>query len=240
MICNVVTNTRPYFVHACGKLEFCPTYPSILDYCKPTPSRPDPRITIITFRNRAGIGHCGKDLETFERNLRDWGIPCIVLGLGLEDWKNRLKLSLLSEFLPQVKTRYILVADSSDVAMVRPLDGLVEEFESLGVGAVFNGERNLWPPDLAEDLRHFEERIAGIREFPRLNAGLWMATTDFARAILYKWQEVPLFTAMEGSEQIYYKTIYPLFYPSLIVDHGCRLFQNLNRVPWEMFTCTCI
>lgn len=198
---------------------------------RPRPTVLGDDLSVITFRDGAGLGHFGKDLLTFEDSLRCWGLGCTVLGVGVSGWTNRMKVPLLRAHLPSVSSSYVLVCDSADVVLARPLGGIVGDFVGFGAGAVFNGERLSWPFDPVA--AGFEESVCGGGDYPHLNAGVWMARTDFAMEVLGEWGRVPL--PAGGSEQAFYKAVYRLFHPRIRVDHTCRLFQNLNRV-YERFT----
>lgn len=228
MIYNKITGTRPYLAHAPGKLEHIPFWEVMLKLSSTfrVPLSVDEDLSIITFNNGLST-HNTKPLGLFE----SFGVPCDVLGNGIYPWVNKVKLELLSVKLKELKTTCVLVADSSDVFILRKLVGLVKRFESFNCGAVFNAEKIVWPPDLDSEYVLFENRI---HSNCYLNAGLWIARTDFACKVVDYALNLNPNTAHSGSEQVYYKNCYKWFYPQMQVDVNCNLFQGLNRVDDEL------
>ena len=222
---NLKNNTKPYFAHAPGKPEFLPTWPLVKNYSLNnfTQTKTPKNITITTF-NSCGNGYNNKELGTFEKSLEKCGCTYTVLNHS-GTWTNIKKIDLLKDFLPQIKTKYILVSDSSDVVILRNLEKFVEEFLKFKKHAVFNAEKQIWPPDLDNSIVKFEEK-----KHPGhyLNAGLWFGETKFAKEIL----DFPIPKA-EGmycnSEQRFYKNIYFNFENEIGIDIECKLFQGLNR-----------
>lgn len=213
MITNKITGTKPFFVHAPGKLEFCPCWTIALQL-KPfrIKSTNHNDITVITFNN--GYAFDGKQPGSLEDSLRDSQVPFNILGESIINWRNNLKIELLHEFLPSVKTKYVLISDSSDVLLVGDFDSFFQKFSASGIKCCFNAEKMNWPPDMAI--------------LPNLNAGLWVAETTFAKELINLAKEANPPTQYKNSEQAYYKIACSEL--NVMVDINCTFFQGLNRV----------
>lgn len=227
---NLKYDTRPYFAHAPGRKEFIPTWQIIKNYalknsfCTKTPKD----MTIITFNSSENgydeNGYNEKILGTFEKSLDRCGCEYTVLR-SLGKWKNINKIHLLKNFLPSIKTKYILVSDSSDVVILRGLETFIEDFNKFNKKAIFNAEKIIWPPDLDSSIKKFEEKKHSGHY---LNAGLWVGELEFAKKILAS--SVPLKIGQyENSEQRFYKHAYKNFNNQMGIDIKCELFQGLNR-----------
>lgn len=227
---NLIYNTYPRFVHASGRPQFLPLWQTIkyIDFQFKT-SCPDD-LTIVTYNN-GPEGYNGKTNGLFEQSLHRAGVDNFhVLGEGVKAWMNKLKISLLEQFIKHVKTEYILSSDSSDVLLIRGLEGLVDDFRTFNCEMVFNGEKNIWPTDLSQVIVDFEKRVAGDSVFPFLNAGLWIARTEFVRSKIGEIKRYTFQTKHLLSEQIHYKQFYFNYHPQVQVDFRCKMFQNVNRV----------
>ena len=229
MIFNNLYRTSPKFVHASGRPEFLPLWETIKAIRPIFHSSCPSNLTIVTYNN-GPTGYNGKTNGLFEQSLERAGIQnFVVLGNGIKKWMNKLKIQLLQSFLPQITTKYVLSSDSSDVLLVRPLNGITEDFDKFNCQMLFNAEKNIWPTDLPADIVKFErDRTASI--FPFLNAGLWIARTEFLLQHLHELNDYKFETKHTMSEQIYYKYFYLNYSADIRVDCECKLFQNINRV----------
>jgi len=231
---NLIYNTHPRFTHASGRPQFLPLWQSIksIDFQFKTVCPCD--LTIVTYNN-GPLGYNGKTNGTFEQSLLRAGIDNFhVLGKGITSWINKLKIPLLELFLQDLKTEYILSSDSSDVLLVRGLEGIIDDFRDFNCEMIFNGEKNIWPIDLSGTIIEFEKRAAGDSLFPFLNAGLWIAKTDFIKSKITEIKNYTFQTKHVFSEQIYYKQFYFNHHPLVQVDFKCKIFQNINRVGREI------
>src|SRR5690348_11828376 len=125
---NKLYNTNPKFIHASGKPEFLPLWDKIKakDFNLSTKIPND--LTIVTFNN--GGSYNDKKSGTFEKSLIKAGITQFtVLGSGIKNWMNKLKIQLLTNAIKTIKTNYILSSDSSDVLLVDDLTDIIEQFE---------------------------------------------------------------------------------------------------------------
>jgi len=229
LIHNTLFDTHPMLVHAAGKPDHLPLWPSILEAAEEwrIETRPDPHLTIITFNNGGALDQAHKRLGLFEESLRRNGVEEIaVLGGAIADWRHNLKINLLADYLTTAAVKeYVLVADSADVILANDLEPLVQRFAAFGCRALFNAERKHYPADLPP----FDEEVAPGEFFPCLNSGLWIAETAFARQLARYCAELTV-EKHKKCDQTRYKFAYRHFYPQMRVDHHCQLFQNLNRV----------
>lgn len=236
MVYNRIFNTYPMLVHGCGKHHHSPMFNTIKmlnSNCVWNHSACDD-FTIVTFRN--GRTYNDKDAHTFENSVANAGLSCHVLGQDVSVWRNKLKIPLLKQELQNINTKYVLISDGADVLVVNDLRRLVAEYLSFGCRAVFNAEKNTWPPDLSEDIIAFERAVSINEEFQFLNAGLWITDKAFLAEILDYCLSIEVDTEYQGSEQIYYKYCYKHFHPQIQIDSECRLFQNLYGVDSSMLS----
>jgi hypothetical protein len=228
LIYNKINNSFPIIAHAPGKLEFIPLWDVMLNMALNAvlPVAPPRETTVITFNNGASYtGH--KPLGILEAQLDRYGIPYICAGFGISPWQNKIKVRLLLECLDKVTTRNVLVSDSSDVFILDSLDKLEQKFEDFGSEAVFNAEKILWPPDLPDEIGKFTK---SLHDYLNLNAGLWMGRVNFAKEIAANCLTITPDTKYYKSEQALYQYCYMKYYPRMLVDYNCQMFQGLNRV----------
>lgn len=229
LIENTLFRTHPALVHASGKLEHLPLWPSVLQAAETwkIDGRLDPNVTVITFNNGGSFHQRGKRLGLLEDSFRRSGLTdIIVLGRGTTDWKNSYKIQLLLDYLNGGSARaYVLVVDSADVILANDLGPLIDRFRTFECRALFNAERRHWPADLPP----FDEQSAKGEYFPCLNSGVWVAETAFARELAAYCAGLAV-PKHKKSDQVRYKMAYRQFYPTMRVDHRCALFQNINRV----------
>lgn len=226
MIRNKIHRTRPMFVHAPGKMQYIPLWETIRDLSLSFPvkaSKPK-ELTIVTFNN--GKGHGVKGIDALESSLKAAGVEFVVLGKDVINWKNRIKVNLLNEFVEKVDTEYLLVSDSSDVVIVRDISSIVSDFLEFKCDALFNAEKMIWPLNLDVDIINFERSLHASLF---LNAGLWIGKTRFAKEITDHILKTEI-GDKSNSEQVCYKYCYREYHPRMQVDFNYRLFQGINRV----------
>lgn len=228
MIYNCITGSQPIFVHAPGRPEYTPLWPAVksLSLMMPPRSYNLDNLTIATINN-GGIAQNNKILGTFEKSLDLSGLSYEVLGSNVKQWQNKMKISLMYDFIKKVNTPYVLFSDSSDVILIRPINDLIKKFKSLNCKACFNAEKVNWPLDLPKNIIQFEK---SLHPYLFLNAGLWIAESSFAKILIEECMIINPRTSHIESEQVYYKFCYSKFYPDIKVDFDSILFQGLNRV----------
>jgi len=235
LIHNRLFDTYPMLVHAAGKAEQLPLWPSIVCAAEQwrIDTRLDPNLSVVTFNNGGSLNQPYKRLGLFEASLRRNGIDDVaVLGQSVTEWRHNLKVNLLLEYLNTAAVKdYVLVADSADVILANDIEPLVERFRTFGCRALFNAERRNYPRDLPS----FEEEVATGEFFPFLNSGIWLADTAFARDLTDYCARLKV-EKHKKCDQTRYKMAFRHFYPAIRVDHCCLLFQNINRVEGDVVT----
>lgn len=227
MIFNKIFQQTPILAHAPGKIEFIPLWHEINNNSKieKFECKKQDDLTIVTFNN--GNYHNNKPTGTFEFCMSRNNLQYFVLGENIKNWKNKNKIDLLSDFINKIETKYILVADSSDVFLVNSTDTLIDKFLSFNCNCVFNAEKIIWPPDMPKQIENFENSLFKNNY---LNAGLWIGKIEFIKTLLKFLKTIKVKTTYKNSEQIYYKYAYLNFYPEIKVDFTSCIFQGLNRV----------
>ena len=89
-------------VHAAGKAEQLPLWPSIVCAAEQwrIDTRLDPNLSVVTFNNGGSLNQPYKRLGLFEASLRRNGIDDVaVLGQSVTEWRHNLKVNLLLEYL---------------------------------------------------------------------------------------------------------------------------------------------
>lgn len=228
MIHNRVFNTYPIFAHAPGRIQYIPLWSDMLAHDNRFQFRCQPLdcLEIVTFNNGSKGGYNNKPLGLFEKSLSKRGLAASVLGENVIPWKNCLKLPLLVNHLKLLDKPYVLIADSSDVILCKKIDDIIERFERFECDALFNGEKISWPV-LPYHLSKFEP---SLHPDCYLNAGLWLARTEFALELATAARDAWVPDNLAHSEQVHFKYVYPQFYPRMQVDSRCEIFQGMNRV----------
>ncbi len=223
MIYNKKTNTIPILVHMPGKIDFIPNW-NKFSKCNLTFKHSMPKnLTIITFGNNK---HFSNKFNLFEKCLLNNSINYLKLGINVKTWNNSIKINLIYDNLKNIKTKYVLFADNSDVVLVNKIDNIIELFKTFKCKALFNSELIFYPKMVEKNIFDFEAKLV---ENSFLNAGLWIAELDFVESMLIDLIEMKKNYFTE-SEQYYYKKIYFEKFPLIQVDHNSVIFQGLNRV----------
>lgn len=235
MICLENKNT-PYFCHAPGRMELNFQWNDFLFYSKINPlyTKKPEDLTIVTFMSSGKeIGYNSKRLQTFGNSLKRSNCEYATL-ISEGVWNNTKKIKLLKDHSKKIDTKYTLVADSSDVLLLRKLDHLIKDFESFNRKAVFNSEKqNRWPPDLDPEVVEYENTL-NTKMF--LNAGLWMTETDFLAELLSNpMPKVKSSSRHLYSEQRFYKHALLKYKKEIGVDFNNKLFVGLNRNEEKIF-----
>lgn len=228
MIRNTLSNTTPRLVHAPGDLDFSIHWEPIsrrLSAQTPSNNVQPADLSICTWNAGNGYKHLGQ----FESSLSKFGYKCDVLTAGR--WtSNRIKIQLTVDYLKTVTTPYVLGADSSDVLLIRSLDGIIDDFLEFKCNILFNAEIRFWPPGKLEHVKRFEDSLPGHDVLPRyLNAGLWIGDTEYCLEFFTTVLAISeVLYLMPASEQVCVKYVYPDVYPKVQIDRSSKIFQNLN------------
>jgi hypothetical protein len=226
---NTVCGTEPVIVHAHGHHQHKPHWQPIRAAFFQQPRRAIghvPDLTIITCNN----GHAAMGL--LERGLDHLGIPYRVGGAGVAPWLNsRDKPRAIVELLAAVETPYVLYADSRDALVLDDPDVLVARFkEYFKAALVFSADRMNWPP--VRRFQRFEDALAASQpgDFRYLNGGVWIGRTEFCRTFFAEACRTPPLAQAPESEQGILRELLQRHHPRVVLDHRCRLFQNIGFV----------
>ncbi len=229
MLINLCFQTEPIIVHAQGFHAHKPHWQPIKEWFFATPRQslgPIEDLTIITFNN----GH--EAMGVLERCLDHLGVPCVVLGAGIQDWVNsRHKPRLILEAARKISTRYIMGLDSRDVLVLDDPKIALERFKSrFKCRLLLAGDRLNWPN--LKEFKQFEDSIleALASDFRYLNGGTWIGETEFVgRFFEEAVQTEPVKEAPE-SEQGILKKLFPRHHPEVQLDYRCQIFQAIGFV----------
>ena len=172
------------------------------------------------------------------------------------EWTGKVTKTL--EYLKYVETPYVMGLDALDVIPSTDEGNLweeaIEHFKKKNVDILFNAEKSSWPDmgfgtSLSENhplifrlkkCLEIENKVYGDMmgsEYKHLNTGCWIAKTD---AMINFYKDVNnLIQNYEheikgenyfGGEQGFVRALSPEYYPKLIIDHKCQIFQTLVNV----------
>ncbi|MAH48540.1 hypothetical protein CMI37_22125 [Candidatus Pacearchaeota archaeon] len=168
----------------------------------------------------------GERTTTLEKTLKYFKVPYVMKGRGTQGWRNTMKAGLLADYLPNISTKYTMGIDSHDVCLLKDANGIIDTFEehfSEGCDMLFNGELVSYPTN--PELAAFEREAYGKESpFCYLNSGVWIAKTDFLKAVIE--DILTLRSSRPRSDQEIYRKLHKKYYPKIKVDHKCKLFQT--------------
>lgn len=193
-----------------------------------------------------------------EKSLDRLGIPYIVLGRHIKEWKHRYKITLLNEVMGTIKTPYLMGFDSFDVLVLRDPEEAIAEFEKMSCEIVFNAEPHFWPDCgknaqtgkgyIEQEWKAFEESV-GERPWRFLNSGVWMGRTEYCKFYFSEAEkerervlaclkdgrlpayEKNQFQKIEDSDQVIFHSLFRRFYPKIKIDSRNRIFFNVVALP---------
>lgn len=219
-IYNNITNTYPVLVHNNGHVENklyqsinWPVSCSDLEDC-----------TVLTWNNTNSPGD-------FEKSLIRSHIPFRVLAKNVEKWNNIDKPKYVLK--ENIKSKYIICADSFDVKVTGDLAKCIERLKQTGCRAIYASENNFSPIDLSlcDTIKWYRSNF-GPRRF--LNGGMMVAETEFAVKLFKRFEELKERIITVYEQRILHEIIVE-FYPDMIIDSNCNIFQCLfNTKPGEI------
>jgi hypothetical protein len=237
MIKNILYNTYPLILHAPGKNQRSSNnkWHKLVEKCLenliPTVDCSD--LTIITWNN--------KNKGLFEESLDLLKLNYKVLGKGIEDWNNILKMSLAKEALSNIETKWTMGVDSFDAMLLGSPNVVLENFKKKKCKLLFNANTVSFPKN--KEWNEFEKRKYGDVRYGFVNAGAWIGETKFCRdffedvlndlevnekAIL----EVAHHLRNQEQPQIKYQ-IFKKNIQGIGVDSDCSIFQLVrNKIPY--------
>jgi hypothetical protein len=222
-----VNATRPVVMHGSGGSRRSPQWGRMLaaeERLRFAP--PPPEVSVVTWSNydeptllerqfnRIGAQH--RVLRVVKAFNRKTGAPDFY-----RIWGDKLRT--LREAIPGIRTPYVMGLDSVDVLVSGYLGDPIRLMKDFYPSArmVFGGERLPWPANAAVTKSELEMSHGW---YPYLNAGCWVAVTDFLRELLAKFPD-----RTDGDEQAYWKDVYIARFPAVRVDCGAVAFANLNE-----------
>ena len=199
------------------------------------------------------LSHNYRNKPILEKNLQYLGIEeYTVLGRDLDLWDHRQTVLMMLEHLQQHSSKpYILYLDAADILICDDPSKLLERFKrEFSCKVLFNAEKKSYPWIASVKTKQSEEenrRIRMIEDFERghypapfvyLNSGAFIGERKFLIEVLKKCLEcVPLFETKDCiySNQILYREVHRLFYPKVMIDAECRIFQTMVGIRFEEF-----
>lgn len=148
---------------------------------------------------------------------------------GTYDWNNRFKIKFLLDTLKTVKTKYCLILDSLDVAIVSDLIDIVSVYKSYGVQTLYNGTTAEFPDVTIEEIPNRVERFGPYSFF---NAGCCVGTTESLIQIYTEANEIVESTNLDedehaNSEQYFMRKVFANHLEDNLIgiDWQCKIFQ---------------
>jgi hypothetical protein len=229
MVVNLLFGTTPVVIHAQGSHGYKPYWRPIKERFFASPPRrlgPVPDLTILTWNN----GH--EAMGILERSLEHLGVPCLVLGHGVEHWVNsRDKPRLTRDALGEIETGYVMGVDSRDAIFVEDPRLVLERFRAeFDCELVFSADRMNWPN--RADFKRFEDSLPGAAasDFRYLNSGAWVGRTAFCREFFAAAVETPPAAEAPEADQGILKQLFQTFHPRVQLDYRSSMFLNIGFV----------
>lgn len=250
---NTVTNKWPLFTHGNGPSSDNDLYKRIEKSAKinKIEHRVPNELTVITW----SIPDEKSILEELMKNMNA-ELNIIPFTRPFE-WTGKVTKTL--EYLKYVETEYVMGLDALDVIPSTDEGNLWEEtlqhFKNKDVDILFNAEKSSWPDigfgtSLPEEhplifrLNKSLEIENGVygdmmgSEYKYLNTGCWIAKTDAmikfyedVNALIQNYKHEIDGEGYFGGEQGFVRALVPDYYPKLLIDHDCTIFQTLVDVP---------
>lgn len=168
-----------------------------------------------------------KEKGSGPRSLDYFGIPYRILGSKVDKWSNSLKIKFLNDELSNIKTKYFMLLDSSDIFVINDLSQLLSRFEALNCQMLLNAGQNLWPYwlDVMKEYQTFCDQVGDEMKTDHryVNTGAIIAETEFYKDIAktFDVNEAPL----SGDDQSAFYPLYKQHYPRIKLDYHCNIFQ---------------
>ena len=225
---NDRAKSYPVIYHAPGMARQFPQWLRLVDTMHGKPAGLSDELSLITWCDNPEITMVG-------RSLAKWGCKPAVLGQHLgSHWANTHKIRLTVEYLQNCKTPYVMGLDAFDVILTAHPHEALRRFKLLGSKLMYNASLRRWPArtKVLHDCDVFEQSLPG--PYRHLNAGCWIAETDYAlnfyanvlATLDTKAGEFP--ERIRLNEQPYVKyCAFPGSSPAVSVDTGCHIFQHM-------------
>ncbi len=193
-----------------------------------------PDVTLMTWNSGERTARPDKPCGIFERSLQRLGIEPLVLGRGKTNWKNLDKFALTAEALANVKTPYVIGADSCDVIFFDDPQIAVDRFRRhFTCDLLFNSTGSTCWPQLPEFVK-FQSSLpmAAVAQGRHwINSGLFIGRTEFCREYFRALSTRPAIMPFSESDQAIVMQTWPEWYPRVQADYLSLLFQWFNEEP---------
>ena len=180
-------------------------------------------LTIFMINNLKEKGSAARSLDYFN-------FPYTVVGKDIVKFTFYKKYQEITNFIPSVKTKYLMLLDSDDVFITGQLDNLIETFEKdLNCKMLFNAGATDYPIEeniICKKQTEFENSLAPKNTlFKYLNSGVWIANVDFLKET---YKTLVKLGSDCFDDQAIFKKFYNIFYPEVKIDYCCKYFQTLR------------
>lgn len=224
---NIITGTYPCIIHCPGILNKHYYWTYFKDFSNEFEE--EKNLTIVTWNTNDNYH---KKLGLLERSLKNYPIINCAQNLS-SPWINNQKMILLNNHINSIKTQYVLGADSSDTIFIKSPKEILDKFKELKTSMLFGCEKFFFPLDgIFQEEKEFQDKIAKNMPYKYLNAGLWIADTEYLKQIIPQYvnalKNLPQNKYM-GSEQIVWHKVLKTA-KSIRLDYSCEIFQNLANV----------
>jgi len=180
------------------------------------------KLTIFMVTNLVEKGSAARSLDYFNLKYK-------IEGKNIVKYTPFEKYKKLIDFIPTVKTKYMMLFDTDDVFIVDGLGSLVNNFEKeMDCKMLFNAECWNYPKVDQEQTRFEEEVVLFNTPFKYLNSGVWISNVEFLKD---KYEEL-LSLSSYNDDQAIFKRFYKMFYPKVKIDYKCKYFQSLTWSKW--------
>jgi len=189
-------------------------------------------LTIFTWNSGDRPARKNKPCGLLEQSLQKLGIPVVVLGEGRKNWKNLDKFQLAADAIDQIKTPYVIGADSADIVFLDNPQIAVDRFRKhFTCKLLFNATGSRCWPELPELVR-FQASLpmASIVQGRHwINSGLFIGETDFVRTYMHQMAREQAIPGFAGSDQGVVMRTWPQWYPQVQADYLSQIFQWFNE-----------
>lgn len=206
-----------YIAHLPGKGRV--TFADVLNEGKKRAVTIDDKITIVTPATPDIIEKCPLIQQLNKSNIKYINPVANFHGT----WNMTEKLHSIANALQKVDTKYCLILDASDVAILRDInDVFIMKFETFGCKALYNGTTNRHPREKIE-----RKSLNKGLVYKYLNAGVCFGETDFLKMI-YADASVLVKYDTTRSEQYYIRKLWDYHFPNIKVDSDMDLFTCMH------------
>lgn len=233
---NSLFQSRPVAAHCPGPLsDRWRRFAAAVLRQPPQASAPSADVTVLTWNG--GENRPDKPCGLLEQSLARLGVrPLVIRGQSVagRPWRNRDKLALTAEALQQVRTPYVIGADSCDVVFLDDPRIVVDRFRRhFACDLVFNSTGSTcWPP--LPRFVQFQSSLpmaAVCHGRHWINSGLFVGRTEFCRDYFRRLAASPSVQSYPESDQAVVMETWPDWYPRVQADYLSQLFQWFNESP---------